>query len=267
MFRKKRTMKNQFTLIELLVVIAMMAILAGMLLPALSRARATAHDVACSSNLHQIGLAASNYSDDYQEWIIPAQVTSSNPTFDYGRSGIWYGLLSGYGGQTSGYGVKYNGNSVAKSPSFVCKREKSPFGASSLNQFTHTHYGINAWLSGSAALSKTYLKKNRKLRDVFSASAALLILDSKSVSSYAITHMDYIAYRHASGDPRPTVGTPVSATYSAGKSNMLFVDGHVQGRSYREFSNDFTQIRNFSSGAGSDAGWNHRPFFRGFIID
>ncbi len=88
---RTRTPGN-FTLIELLVVIAIIAILAGMLLPVLSRTRETARGAACKNNLRQLGQLWDNYALDNNEYVIPFLPYSSKVRTD-GNPCWWFEFM------------------------------------------------------------------------------------------------------------------------------------------------------------------------------
>ncbi|MEI6078381.1 MAG: prepilin-type N-terminal cleavage/methylation domain-containing protein [Verrucomicrobiota bacterium] len=90
--------RHGFTLIELLVVIAIIAILAAMLLPALSKAKQKALQASCNSSLHQWGLAIQLYVGDNNDGI-PRDGMNASGTYGAGDSqqvNAWFNLLPSY---------------------------------------------------------------------------------------------------------------------------------------------------------------------------
>ena len=241
-FPGKRKM-SVFTLIELLIVIAMIAILAGLLLPALNRAKNTAQSIFCKNNLSSIQKALAMYTDDNQEWLLPAH-TPYNP---YGHPhGLWVTYLTGkdlegkpQSTQGQNYGITFYGLSKTAG-TLACPSETYRF--SNNYQYTaedettpYTHYSLNNTLSGHSILKNSIptMSRTRKLSLMKIPSLVLNSADVQRSGSNYLYNYGHFSYRHGVKPTRKMGNVKTSdAVLDRGYSNCSFLDGHVGQYTY-----------------------------------
>ena len=197
-----------FTLIELLVVIAIIAILAGMLLPVLAKAKDKGQSTFCANNQRQMVLAALMYDDDHK--VLPLGYPSASMPWD----GIWYRVLPLYMGRKDSATIRTN--KVLICPS-------SPGG------------GYWGWLCYAQNYQVNGGQANMGLRNIQKPAATIIYGETQGYDALLYPDIHAIAnvcYRHSSGNERSVVYDMYTGIRSAnrkkGRANGVFLDGHIE---------------------------------------
>ena len=201
--------KQPFTLIEMLVVIAIMAILAAMLLPALSKAREAAQSTACINNLKQVGLSIQMYEMDSKRF--PALTQSDNCYVTNWASDLY---LNGYISTNQILfcpmaRVRAVANQEWCDPGSTLNCVKNP---NSIWLYLYPGYGASNNL-----FDRT---KAIKMASVRRPSEILMVGDSENRDSNYVPAYWIVRQRAPSAAP-----TPRHRTFT--QANICWVDGHV----------------------------------------
>lgn len=224
-----------FTLVELLVTIAVIAILAGLLLPALNSAREKAYEIACRNNLKTIGVAQTGYSAAFDEWIVP----NYNSRWRGGPEGNLWNLDGYWTGQLTRFGTVYGRYKRLKStyfcPSYTEWDDGSLEGSGNYYTSTNSNYQTNTYLCGMRNDDEPGEQNQIRKLSVVKTPTLTLFAGDSFASGSAISYSSYMAYRHGMRELRtdPTVpaSTPVPPV---GRANVVMFDGHVESVSYSQ---------------------------------